>query len=54
MSVCLSLSVCVYVCMCVCVYHVCSGAYGGQKRESDSLGTDVTESCESPEIGVGN
>ena len=33
----LFLFMCMYVCLCLYVYHVCAGAYKGQKRASDLL-----------------
>lgn len=45
--------VCVFVCVylytvCVLVYCVCSGAFIGQKKASNSQGLDFTGSCEPP------
>lgn len=39
---------------CVCVVGVCAVSHAGQKGRSDSLGTEVPDNCERPDLGTGD
>lgn len=34
------------------IYHLCAGAHGGQKRETNSLGSTVPDGYEPPDVST--